>query len=190
MKILIIIKIIKKRVAPIMPENFKNSKFNRGKGHTDPLKEENQDNINENKNINNLNINENNIKSLWEEFQNNYEQKDEDELEDFHDNEEDDDEIKMNPNVGNKIFDKNNFKDNNNFNNFNNLNNNKINFNNFNNDEEKEEIPVEEKEPIQEKLEYEEKFKKNDILKEKEDFGIINEDYIKKIMNYDVPDVE
>ena len=135
----------KKRIAPIMPDDFKNSKFNRGKGYIGPLKEGNQENKNEN---NNLNINENNIKSLWGEFQNNYEQKDEDDLEDFHDNEEDDDEIKMNPNIDN-IFVKNVNK--------NIVNNDYNNFNYFNNEEYKEEIPFQQKESIQEKFKEKEK---------------------------------
>ena len=135
----------KKRIAPIMPDDFKNSKFNRGKGYIGPLKEGNQENKNEN---NNLNINENNIKSLWGEFQNNYEQKDEDDLEDFHDNEEDDDEIKMNPNIDN-IFVKNVNK--------NIVNNDYNNFNYFNNEEYKEEIPFQQKVSIQEKFKEKEK---------------------------------
>ena len=169
----------KKRVAPVMPDNFKNSKFNRGRGYTGPQKEGNLENNNINNNNNNkLNINENNnIKSLWGEFQNNYEQgKDEDEndLEDFHNNEDDDDEIKMNSNVGNNdIFDKsNNFNKNDNNNNYNDFN------YNFNNDDvDKEETPVQQQEPIKEDLD------KN--YKEKEEFGVINEEYIKNLMNYD-----
>jgi hypothetical protein len=171
-----------------MPDNFKNSKFNRGRGYTGPSQEENFENNNEidDNDNNKLNINDNNnIKSLWGEFQNNYEQgkaendENENELEDFHDNEEDDDEIKMNTNIQNNIlFDKK----------YNNINDNLVNNNNFsannnfNNDVDKEETPTKQEEPIKEDLE------KN--YKEKEDFGIINEDYIKNLMNYDVHDVE
>ena len=44
----------KERVAPIMPDNFKNSIFNRGKGYTGPKKEiiqENDNNIKEDENV-------------------------------------------------------------------------------------------------------------------------------------------
>ena len=158
----------KKRVAPVMPENFKNSKFNRGKGYTGPLTVEKQENKIEN------NINEKNINKLWGDFQKNYEQKDEEELEDFHDDNEDD-EIKMNNYLDDNKTDKNNTENNLKKNNYDN--NNKI---NINNDIDDEEIPIQQEEPKQEKLEN----------KEKEDFGVINEDYIKKLMNYDVHDVE
>ena len=169
----------KKRVAPVMPENFKNSKFNRGRGYTGPLKNEKEDIQDKKIDNNKMNIDEKNSKSLWGELNNNYEQKNEkeDDLEGFKDNEEDDDEIKMNTNLVNNIFGKNN---NNNSNNNNKMLYNNININNFNNDEDKEELPLEEKEPIQEKLEN----------KENEDFGVINEEYIKNLMNYDVHDVE
>ena len=80
----------------------------------------------------------------------------------------------MNSNVGNNdIFDKsNNFNKNDNNNNYNDFN------YNFNNDDvDKEETPVQQQEPIKEDLD------KN--YKEKEEFGVINEEYIKNLMNYD-----
>ena len=162
----------KKRVAPIMPENFKNSKFNRGRGYTGPLKDEKEE-IQEIKNENiKANKGDNNIKSLWGDLNENYEQKNEneDDLEEFQDNQEDD-EIRMNTKIINNIFDKNKN---------NNMLYNKKNMNNFNKDEDKEEKPMEHNGPIIEKL-------KNI---EKEDYGVINEEYIKKLMNYDVHDVE
>ena len=86
---IIIITIIKKnRFTLVMTDDFKNRKFNREERYIRFLKEENQENKNEK---NNLKINENNIKFLLEEI--NYKQKDEDDLEDFHNNEKYDDNI-------------------------------------------------------------------------------------------------
>ena len=86
-----IITIIKKnRFTLVMTDDFKKRKVNREERYIRFLKEENQENKNEK---NNLKINENNIKFLLKEFQINYEQKDEDDLEDFHNNEKYDDNI-------------------------------------------------------------------------------------------------
>ena len=161
----------KKRVAPIMPENFKNSKFNRGRGCTGSLKDEKEE-IQEIRNENIKVNNGDNIKSLWGNLNENLEQKkeNEDNLEEFRDNQEDD-EIRMNTKIINNIFDKNKN---------NNMLYNHIYMNNLDKDEYKEEKPIEHNGPIMEKL-------KNI---EKEDYGVINEEYIKKLMNYDVHDVE
>jgi hypothetical protein len=177
----------KKRVAPVMPENFKNSKFNRGRGYTGPLNEPNteKNNIIENNN-NNINLNSNdknndnnnnnkNINSLWGEFQNNYEQvkdeNDENEAEEFHDNEEDDnDEIKMNLIMPNNILDKNK--------------------NNFNKNKNEKQIFQQQHEEDDHNINLLNIGKGNEKKEDKEDFGVINEEYIKNLMNYDVHDVE
>ena len=167
----------KKRIAPVIPENFKNSKFNRGRGYAELLKDEKEE-IQNNKNEDNkMNPDDNNIiKSLRGDINKNCKQKKkkEENLEDFQFNEEEegDDEIRMNTNIVNSILYKRN--------NSNNILYNNLNMINYSNYESKQDFSLEKKGSIQERLDN----------NEKEDFGVIKEKYIKNLMNYNAHDVE